>query len=534
MNCIETRVATKFRQRAIVAAVALFSLVAGCGPVGTGAKSRLAGDGHAGVAADDPYATMVARDILTGKGTATDAAVAIGFVLAVTYPAAASLGGGGICAVFDGPTGNTETIDFLPRRPSGGGSVAVPGYVRGLSSLHARYGRMPWATLLDAAEEIARTGRPISRALARNLAAVVATDAGGGLRRSLAGLDGKPLAEGDGWSQVELASTIAVLKARGGGDLYNGFLARQYVDAAQRAGGALTASDMRDYVVVWREAARVKAGALTLATAQLPMNGGLIGAQMWAMLLEGDRYTKAPDEEIPHLLAETSLRAYDDLLAADAGTRQISTFRAHTLMQTYDSNAHGARHSAAGSTPVLAPYAGADGATSFVVADNDGSAVACALTLGRSFGIGWIDPVTGIIPAAAVDVEAPATYLAPILVIRGGPDQVIFAGAATGGVGAPAALVQTGIAVVAANRPLAEALQAPRLLHTGSPDRVLVERGFGAAATLARRGHAVGESGPLGYVNAFSCPQGLGRGQGACFYVSDFRGSGLQLALPRK
>lgn len=532
MSNSETRVAPKFRQRSVVALwlVAAFVL-AGCGQsAGTGAKSRLAAEAQAGVAADDPYAASVARDILAAKASAADAAVALALTMTVTQGAAASLGGGGICAVFDGPTGAAETLEFLPRRAAAGGPVAVPGLVRGLAALHARYGRLPWARLVEPAEDAARVGRPVSRTLARNIAAVVPTQAGAGLRRVFARLDGRPIAEGDGLAQVELSSSLGVIKARGGGDLYNGFLARQYVDAAGRAGGGITMTDMRDYVPVWREAAKVKLGTYTVATAPLPVNGGLIAAQMWAMLADGDRYAKATADEIPHLLAELSLRAYDDVGNVEGGSRQISSFRAHALMQNYDPDAHVGRVGAGGDAVTPAPYLGADGASSFVVADNDGSAVACILTMGRTFGIGWWDPVTGIIPAVAADAEAFAAYLGPMLVIQNAPDQIVFAAAATGRIGAPAAMVQTGIAVVAGKRSIVEALEAPRLLHAGRPDRVLVEPGHKGGAALARRGHALAEFGPIGFVNALSCPKGLGRASGGCFFASDYRGSGLQLA----
>ena len=132
-----------------------------------------------GIAADEPRATVVALQTLTGGGTAADGAVALTFALGVTYPAAAGLGGGGVCLVYDGAAGTLESLDFLPRAGAAGGPVAVPGTARGMAALHARYGRVAWEDLVVQAEGLARRGAPVSPALARHLgeaAAALAQD----------------------------------------------------------------------------------------------------------------------------------------------------------------------------------------------------------------------------------------------------------------------------------------------------------------------------------------------------------------------
>jgi len=126
---------------------------------------------NAGIAADEPRAAAIGRDILSQGGNAVDAATAMGLAMSVTLPTRVGLGGGGVCVVHDATTSQTRTIDFLPRPVPGGDAagVAVPGMVRGLAALHAAHGKMRWEQLVVPAETKARFETQISRALARDL-----------------------------------------------------------------------------------------------------------------------------------------------------------------------------------------------------------------------------------------------------------------------------------------------------------------------------------------------------------------------------
>src|SRR5262244_350593 len=127
--------------------------------------------GFAGaVVADEPRAALAARDVLTAGGSAADAAVAIYFTLAVTLPSSAGLGGGGVCLVHEPGSERPLALDFLPRAAADG-SIGLPGNVRGMAVLQAKYGRLKWGQLLEQAEDLAR-GSAVSRALAHDLAAV--------------------------------------------------------------------------------------------------------------------------------------------------------------------------------------------------------------------------------------------------------------------------------------------------------------------------------------------------------------------------
>ena len=526
MNRFQTRLAQALRQSILLAVV---MLVVACGG---GQQARLAGEDQGGAAADEPHAASIARDVLAGGGSAADAAVAAALALSVTYPVAASLGGGGTCVVFDGPTGTVESLVFLPRLPKSGGSVAVPGMVRGLAALHARYGRLAWADVVRPSEGLARIGHPVTRAMARNIAAV--SDAISQSKSLVRWLDrdgsGLPR-EGDGLVQLEISSTLSLLRTRGAGDLYSGLLGRQFVDASRRMGGAVTMQDLRGYIPVWGGTAQARTSDLTIHTVPSPLVGGTVAGQAWLMLANEDRYRETSAQERPHLLAEVSQRVYSS--SSKDRREPMSTFRAHALMRSYDSDRHAPTPSdgvaVAGELPVIA---GGDGSTAFVVGDNDGSAVACNLSLGSPFGIGAWDPVTGIVPAATSMVAGAGTYLGPVLVVRSPDDLVVFAGAASGGAAAPAALVQVAIASTSDGVPLLGALASPRLLHMGMPDRVVTEPTLPEAAidSLARRGHDVFRAAPIGFVNALYCVNGLGQGKASCSYGADPRGSGLNLS----
>src|SRR4051812_41133084 len=132
--------------------------------------------------ADEPRAALAGREVLSLGGTAGDAAVAMGFMLAVTLPSRAGLGGGGACIAYNpsrnGPgAGNAEAIVFTPSAPATSvpgtdRPAALPMMARGLFALHARYGKRPFEGLITPAEQAARFGVPASRALVRDLAVV--------------------------------------------------------------------------------------------------------------------------------------------------------------------------------------------------------------------------------------------------------------------------------------------------------------------------------------------------------------------------
>ncbi|MFA7429747.1 MAG: gamma-glutamyltransferase [Rhodospirillaceae bacterium] len=238
--------------------------------------------GFAGaVAVDEPRAALVARDTLSAGGSAVDAAVAAAWTMAVTLPSAVGVGGGGVCVVHDARSKTTEVLDFLPPPARGGAvastqggwvvsgregwPVAVPALPRGLYALHAKYGRLRWEALMAPAETVARFGEPTSRALARDLAAAGSGLSGDSATRDVFTVGGtRMIGEGDRLQQVDLSSTLGRLRQLGPGALYDGVLGNQFLEAVQRAGGALTREQLRSYIPTWRATVRQSVGYDTL------------------------------------------------------------------------------------------------------------------------------------------------------------------------------------------------------------------------------------------------------------------------------
>ncbi len=196
-------------------------------------------------------------------------------------------------------------------------------------------------------------------------------------------------------------------------------------------------------------------------------------------------------------------------------------------MAGYDDDRH---TPAASLNPAPAAYQDADAATSFVVADKDGSGVTCTFTLNRLFGTGQVLPGTGIFLAAPPARQGwGAPDLSPMLVLNQNIFDLFFLGAASGGGAAPTSLVHVALQSLVQKKSLRDAMFSRRLHHAGDPDQVLFERGERPETLreLTRRGHVTAEVPALGRVNAFYCPKGLESPESECYVRADPRGAGL-------
>ncbi len=525
------------RQSAVVAVLGGMLLAACSGDDDLSAEALTRGY-FGGVAGDEPRAVIVARDVLGDGGSAADAAVALFFAAAATYPTSVGLGAGGTCLVYDAAEGRATALEFpaiAPARvnPAATRRNAVPGAVRGMFVLHARYGRLPWGRVVSPAERLARLGHPISRALARDLAlAPGSLFANPGIAGIFARADGAPLREGNNLVQPDLATALEKIRERGANALYGGELGRQFVAAVKEAGGSLEISDLRDYRPTWRATAQMRSGAQEIHTLPPPTPGGVALLKMWTMLRQGKRYQDAEPDERGHLLAEVSLRAFADgaagLTRTDTAEFEfVSKRHVRRLIDGYQANRH-----APAESPSPRPVEGRNNlaGTSFVTVDGGGNAVACALTLNGLLGVGRIAPGTGIVLAAAPPpLRQPTAALVPVLIVRGETRELVFAGAASGGTAVPLVLVQVIARVLLDGETLPRAVAAPRLHHVGVPDMVVHEPHEEQSRLdgLARRGYTVAEVPELGRVNAVYCPNGFGTDPKSCAFSADRRGFGL-------
>ena len=512
---------------AALAALTALAMLAGCAPgEGRPTGGLPANPAFAGaVAADEPHAVLAARAVLAAGGSAADAAAALTFALAVTYPSAAGLGGGGQCLVYvrGRDKDRIASLDFLPGRqapPADGGlAIAVPGTVRGMDALQARYGRLRWSQTLVAAERLAQLGHPASRALVRDLAAGADALFRDPAARFLFGAGGGgPIAEGSAIVQPDLAALLERLRLAGGAEFYTGRTARLLEDAVARAGGVLGAAALEDYRPRWRGAVSVPFGDDDeLHT--VPGAGGAVAAAIWALAGADGRYREAGGAERTRLLADAVLRGFASPPASTEGALDPASLAPGTGGAGRDEGtASGGAGAGLGAVPT----------TSFAVVDRWGMAVACGLTMNGLFGAGKIAPGMGILLAAAPEPDLPPP-LAPVVLVNRSSRQVFLAAGAGGGAAAPSALAAVLLELLDAERPLGAALAAPRLHHGGAPDGLTVEPALDAAArsALAKRGHRAVEVAAIGRVNAIHCPDGLPRAPESCRYASDPRGFGI-------
>lgn len=428
--------------------------------------------GHiGGVATVEPNAAVVAQDVLSAGGTAVDATVAAFFTLTVTYPVGAGIGGGGTCVVYDPKQNEAQTLEFLAGLPGKPGPFAVPGVVRGLAALHARYGRIAWSALVAPAERMARVGYTLSRALVTRLREV---DAAGlltpALRKPYENRDGSLKGEGEKVVDFELAGTLSRLRAFGAGTLYGGQAGRLLAEANQAVGGTVTLDDLRAYRPVWRQTRTLRFGDEVGHVALPPPAGG----DVLAKLLEA--------------LRPASSRA-------DAAQVLAATEKAY---------------------PAARPgQLGPAGDAVVVAGDREGSTVSCAFTMGRPFGTGQVAGQTGVLMAPVANREE--AMLAPMLVANQNVRQGYLAIASTGGWQGPIATALVALALLEDGTDLKAALAAPRAVKLG-PDGP-VEREQGPPGTAGATS--------IGNVQVVWCPGGLVSRAVSCRYGTDPRGHGL-------
>ena len=446
----------------------------GGGVTGPGSEVRRISGFIGGVAADEPAAALAGKEVLAIGGNAADAAVAIGFTLAVTYPSRASLGAGGACLAYSPARtspgeGSPEAIVFtsIPSRSAVARTdrpAAIPMMARGLFALHARYGRRPFETLIAPPEQLARFGTPMSRALSRDLQLVAGPLLADPSARAVFAPGGSVLGEGQTITQPDLGGTLAQLRVAGIGDLYQGALSQRLVAGSATAGGGLSAADLRAALPKTVSPLVIASGRDRVAFLPPPADGGLAAAAAFQAM-----------EATPADVQGASARG----LAVVARFRQGGGDPASLL-------------TGGATTPFAAALPALPASTTFATLDRDGNAVVCALSMNNLFGIGRIAPGTGIVLAAS-----PSSVPPPLLAaaIAWNPNLRAFH-AAVGGSGQEGA----PIAVAAG---LSNALRGGTAIPTPVPEP--------------------------GRENAILCSRYLPDSEGSCTWAADSRGNGLAL-----
>jgi len=293
---------------------------------------------HAMVVSDDPLASAAGIEMLKKGGNAVDAAVAVGFALAVVQPSSGNLGGGGFMLVrlADGRAGVVDYRETAPGRGTrdmyirpdgtldseaatiGYRSVAIPGTVAGLDLALRTYGTMKLAEVMAPAIRLAEQGFPVSEKLARSLRTARRRLERFSASRRIFLNDGQLLQPGEILRQPELAATLRRIARRGAAEFYRGETARQVTDELARMGGSLTLADLAGYQAKIREPLRAKykqgGTEWEVISSPPPSSGGVALIEALNILAEAE-LKSAEDPQTVHWMAEAMRRVFADRAA---------------------------------------------------------------------------------------------------------------------------------------------------------------------------------------------------------------------------
>jgi gamma-glutamyltranspeptidase/glutathione hydrolase len=516
---------------------------------------------HGMVVAQEKIAARIGRDVLENGGNAVDAAVATGFAMAVTYPRAGNLGGGGFMVIHLAD-GRNLTIDYRETAPAAAArdmflgpdgkpdparsrdsalGIGVPGTVAGLALALKDYGsgKFTLAQLLAPAIALARDGFIISDDIADTLPkwhkrlARWPTSA-----RIFSRPDGSSLREGDRLIQSDLAQTLQAIAAQGPRGFYEGVVAERLATAIQGAGGMITADDLKAYRPIVRDPITGSYRGHDIVAMPLPSSGGVVLLET-LNILEGFPMGDLAQGSVPslHLLIEAMKRAYADRARYLGDPAFVEAPVARLISKDYAAKQRATidpGRATPWADPLPKPAHEGDNTTHFSVVDGAGNAVSNTYTLNFSYGLGLVADGTGVLlnnelddftaaPGASnayglVGFQAnlpgpgkrPLSSMSPTIVLKNGKPVLVTG--SPGGSRIISTVLQVIVNVIDYHMNVAAAVDAPRLHHQWVPDVVRIERGFpdDVIAGLEARGHRVVT--PMGQTSANSiaiAPDGL-------------------------
>ena len=529
------------------------------------------------VAAAEETAARVGVEILKKGGNAADAAVAVAFALAVTWPEAGNIGGGGFWVSRDA-RGRVVVVDFremaprnarrdlyirpdkngfVPSSTEGALSSGVPGTVAGLSLAHRRAGRLSWKTVVNPAVRLARNGFAVTEVLARSLTKERDRLAKNSETARIFLPNGAAPPVGSILKQPDLARTLEAIRDRRDDGFYRGRVAREIEAGQERDGGLISRGDLARYEARLRAPVQFKFRDAEIVTPPAPSSGPVL-AEM-AMLADyvGLEKLKARDAPAAHLLAEIEKRAFRDRNHY-LGDPIFPRVREKLLtdparLKTIAASIDPLRATPSGALRV--PESEKPSTTHFSVMDAAGGAVSVTTTLNDSFGNARIAPGLGFLWNNEMDdfatkpgqpnsyglIQGEANEVAPgkrmlsamcpsIAVIRG---RNAFVWGTPGGSTIPTTNFQVMLGFLLRGETLADAVAAPRFHQQDFPDTIQLERNrFDPAwvAALQKLGHTVAErepkDDPIGRVHAIALQP-----DGSLTAVADPRSGGVGLVV---
>jgi len=488
---------------------------------------------HAMVVSIHHDASDAGVEVLKQGGNAVDAAVAVGFALAVVYPAAGNIGGGGFMLIRD-KHGKTHFLDYREKAPAGAsrdmyldaqGNVVpgmslvgykasgVPGSVAGLTYAQKHYGKLTLAQDMAPAIRLASEGFVLTEEEARNLHSKNLTRFPTSAK--IFQRDGNFYNAGDTLKQPELADTLRRI-AKDPSDFYKGTMAKQIADFEKAGGGLITAQDLAAYQVKERKPIKGKYRGYDLVTAPPPSSGGIVLVEILNILSGYDLAKLGPDRSTPqvHTITEAFRRAYMDRgdylgdpdfnklpLKQMANMKYAKAWRASIEPTKPTTSASLVRPTGFMPPPPQATMVKESTQTThYSVVDADGNAVATTTTLNGGFGCGvtieglgflmnnemddftskvGVPNVYGLIQSSANSIEPgkrPLSAMTPTIITRKG--KLAYVMGTPGGSTIITTVANNIISAIDNGLNIQQVADAPRFHHQYLPDRLDLEKKF--------------------------------------------------------
>jgi gamma-glutamyltranspeptidase/glutathione hydrolase len=499
-----------------------------------------------------PDAAQVGLNILKKGGNAVDAAVAVQFALAVTFPEAGNIGGGGFM-VYQSAKGEANTLDFREKAPglasqnmyldSAGNVIpqmsisshqasGVPGSVDGMVEAHRKYGRLKWEELVQPAIDLARNGFKITKRTAADL-----NRNGAEFKKLNEGksylIKDTPWQEGDLLVQEDLAKTLEQIRDKGRAGFYEGTVADELVNEMQSGKGLISKADLQNYHAIWRKALTGNYKGYKIITMPPPSSGGIALLQL---LQSVEKYPLSRwgfnSDSTVQLVVEAERRVYADR-SKYLGDPDFYKVPADSLLKPAYNISRMNSFSWDKATPSASIQPGAfvgyesDQTTHYSIVDRDGNAVSITTTLNGGFGskifvkgAGFllnnemddfsskpgVPNMFGLVGGKANSIQPNKRMLSSMTPTILEKDGKLFMVVGTpGGSTIITSVFQTILNVIEFNQTMQQAVDSKRFHHQWLPDVVYIEKTAIDSATrvkLEQKGYKIVDEGPSGRVDA--------------------------------
>jgi len=511
------------------------------------------------VVSQESRATQVGVDILSNGGNAVDAAVAVGFALAVTLPRAGNIGGGGFMMVYDKKSDKVSALDYREVAPKKAErdmyldknlevnrqlsrhsvlSAGVPGTVAGLVEAHKKFGKLPFKDVVAPAIKLAES-LPVNMPLMNSLNSRKKRLSKDPESKKIFTKSGRNWRLGDVLEQKELAKTLQRIAETNGEDFYKGETASKIAEYFKKNSGLITAKDLESYRAVWREPVSADFDEYKIFAMPPPSSGGVHLVQLLNIMSQFPIKKAGPSTAYStHMQTEAMKFAYADRSKylgdpdfVEVPVKELTDFNyAKRIAERIDINR------------VLSPEEIKPGemldqestqTTHFSVMDSDGNIVSNTYTLNFSFGSGITVTGTGMLLNNEMDdfsakpgvpnafgllggeanaIEAgkrPLSSMTPVIVLK--DDKPWLATGSPGGSRIITIVFNFLMNRIVHNMNIAEATMVPRTHHQWYPDKLYVEKGFpiDTANLLIRKGHNLIYRRPWGSLQSIELSDGI-------------------------